>query len=157
MNNEFETKFSELQADMVSICLEYVEGRTDMIFIHCLCEPSHYEPEYFYCINKKTIMRHKLNETLNDIDEPKYNVSSERQSIVLDILMKDMYAIRDLCKKYDKEMPTDIKLIYDVKKNKLTAEYKYDLQFTNTDDISATNIFDNWFDEIKDNYDNIKS
>ena len=29
----FEDHFSELQADMVSICLEYVSGKADKIFI----------------------------------------------------------------------------------------------------------------------------
>lgn len=30
---EFEEKFSGLQADMVSICMEYVEDRADKVFI----------------------------------------------------------------------------------------------------------------------------
>lgn len=35
----FEDYFSELQADMVSICLEYVQGKADKIYIYAAFEP----------------------------------------------------------------------------------------------------------------------
>ena len=31
---EFEDKFSELQADMISICMEYVEDRADKVYVY---------------------------------------------------------------------------------------------------------------------------
>ncbi|EJQ92849.1 hypothetical protein II1_03237 [Bacillus cereus MC118] len=31
---EFEDKFSELQADMISICMEYVENRADKVYVY---------------------------------------------------------------------------------------------------------------------------
>jgi uncharacterized protein (DUF433 family) len=40
MEQVFEDKFSELQADMVSICLEYVEDRAEKIYIHCSLEKN---------------------------------------------------------------------------------------------------------------------
>ena len=36
-----------------------------------------------------------------------------------------------LCKKYNREIPTEINIIYDVQANKLMANYKYDLVLTN--------------------------
>ncbi len=35
MKKVFEDMFSELQADMVSICMEYVEEKAEKIFIYC--------------------------------------------------------------------------------------------------------------------------
>ncbi|MED3318194.1 hypothetical protein QCI44_11560 [Bacillus cereus group sp. RP37] len=35
---EFEDRFSELQADMISICMEYVEDRADKVYIYASCE-----------------------------------------------------------------------------------------------------------------------
>jgi hypothetical protein len=35
MEKIFEDYFSELQADMVSICLEYVEDRAEKVYIYC--------------------------------------------------------------------------------------------------------------------------
>ena len=31
---EFEDKFSELQADMISICMEYVEDKADKVYVY---------------------------------------------------------------------------------------------------------------------------
>lgn len=38
MKKVFEDYFSEIQADMVAICLEYVEKRAERIYIYCSCE-----------------------------------------------------------------------------------------------------------------------
>nr|WP_242168311.1 hypothetical protein [Priestia koreensis] len=35
---EFEDQFSELQGDMISICLEYVEDRADKVYVYDSCE-----------------------------------------------------------------------------------------------------------------------
>ncbi len=34
---EFEERFSELQVDMISICMEYVENRADKVYV-CLVQ-----------------------------------------------------------------------------------------------------------------------
>ena len=43
MGKVFEDYFSELQTDMVEICLEYVEDRAEKIYIYCFlkegCNP----------------------------------------------------------------------------------------------------------------------
>ena len=40
MDKVFEDYFSELQADMVSICMEYVEKRAERIYIYCSFEDN---------------------------------------------------------------------------------------------------------------------
>lgn len=91
---------------------------------------------------------HKVNDALANGDE-RYNVSSERQFMVLDILNKDIEKIKELCLDYEKDMPTEMKLIYDVKSGKFKAEYKYDLVYTNYETKTARQIADEWFDEIQ--------
>ena len=44
-------------------------------------------------------------------------------------------------------MPTEMKLTYDVIKNKLETTYSYDLKFTNLSK-SASEVFDEWFEEV---------
>nr|WP_240469430.1 hypothetical protein [Gracilibacillus thailandensis] len=56
-----------------------------------------------------------------------------------------------LCNKYNREMPTEIKLIYDVQGNKLIANYQYDLVHTNNPNQTANSIARSWFEEIKNN------
>ena len=36
--HEFEDRFSELQADMISICMEYVEDRADKVYVYGTCD-----------------------------------------------------------------------------------------------------------------------
>jgi len=152
MSKVFEDYFSELQADMVSICLEYVRNRADEIYIYCSHEEGIISSYFFYCINGKIIKKHKLNDALviaNEKAEFVYNTSSERQGTTLKIINSDIEKIIHLCKEYKREMPTEMKLIYDVVKNKLMVDYKYDLVYFNDPIKTANDIALEWFEEIK--------
>jgi hypothetical protein len=146
----FEDRFSELQADMISICMEYIEERADKVYVYASCEESIISSKFFYLINNKYVKPHKVNDALANGDE-RYNVSSERQFMVLDILNEDIEKIKGLCMDYEKDMPTEMKLIYDVKSGKFKAEYKYDLVYTNHETKTARQIADEWFEEIQNN------
>jgi hypothetical protein len=149
MAKVFEDYFSELQTDMVSICLEYVDDKADKIYIYCSFESGVVSCDYFYEIKGTVFERHKL----NDADSSafggyKYDVSAERQSGVLSIINEDILKLADLCKNYGKAQPTEIKLIYNVSKNSLDAKYKYDMVYSNDPDKTADDIAQEWFDEI---------
>lgn len=150
MSKIFEDYFSELQADMVSICLENVEDRADTVYIYCSCEDNVIASAYFYKINGMVVDRHKLNDAINPEKEPMYDVSTERQGMVMDIINSDIKKLMQLCKEYNKEMPTQIKMIYDVKKNSLKVAYRYDLVYSNDPVKTASNIGDDWFEEVKE-------
>lgn len=47
MTKVFEDYFSELQADMVSICLEYVNNKADMIYIYASNEYGQFSTDVF--------------------------------------------------------------------------------------------------------------
>ncbi|UYW68127.1 immunity protein YezG family protein [Bacillus cereus] len=147
---EFEDKFSELQADMISICMEYVEDRADKVYVYASREEGIISGSFFYCINNKYVERHKVNDALEDEDE-RYDVSTKRQSMVLRILCEDIEKIEELCKEYERDMPTEMKLIYDVHSSKFKAQYKYDLVYTNDEVKTASHIADEWFEEVKNN------
>ena len=46
-------------------------------------------------------------------------------------------------------MPTEIKLVYDVPKNNMRAEYKYDLVYSNDPTKCAYDIAMEWFENVK--------
>ena len=54
-----------------------------------------------------------------------------------------------ICKEYDRPMPTEMKIVYDVKKNSLKAEYKYELVYSNDAVKTASDIAGEWFEEVK--------
>lgn len=60
MGKVFEDYFSEFQADMISICLEYVFDRVNKIYIYCSYEEGLISNDFFYNINGEIVERHKL-------------------------------------------------------------------------------------------------
>lgn len=103
---------------------------------------------FFYLINDKYLECHKVNDAWKNGEE-RYDVSSERMFKVLDILTMSISNINKLCKEYERDMPTEMKLIYSVTSGKLHAEYKYELIYTHDDIKTAHHIADEWFEEIK--------
>lgn len=91
-----------------------------------------------------------MNDALK-IGEERYDVSPGRMFKVLQIIGEDIEKIEILCKEFEREMPSEMKLIFDVKSGKFQAEYKYDLIHTIDDLKTADDIADEWFEEIKNN------
>ncbi|MED4454355.1 immunity protein YezG family protein [Metabacillus fastidiosus] len=147
---EFEERFSELQSDMISISMEYVEDRADKVYVYASREEGIISSRFFYCINNKYVECHKVNDALEDGDE-RYDVSPKRMLMVLRIICEDIEKIEELCKEYERDMPTEMKLIYDNKSGRFKAEYKYDLVYTHDEIKTADHIADEWFEEIKNN------
>ena len=96
----------------------------------------------------KNINNRKIDYELNEVEID--NIIST----VLEFIQpsaKDIEKVKVLCKEYERDMPTEMKLIYDVKSGNFKAEYKYDLVYTNDDIKTADHIADEWFEEVKNN------
>ncbi|MEC2159697.1 DUF600 domain-containing protein [Virgibacillus halodenitrificans] len=149
MSEIFEDKFSELQADMVAICLEYVGNRAEKIFIYGSFEEKVISSDFFYCINGVVVRKHKLNDAINNPMDFQYDTSGERQSGVLNILNNNIKEMIKLCKEYNREMPSEIKLVYNVVNNSLKADYKYGIVYSNHPEKTADDVSMKWFEEIQ--------
>ena len=107
MGKMFEDYFSEIQADMVSICLEYVEKRAEKIYIYGSFENGMISSGFFYKVNSKIVKKNKLNDVIVD-GQKKYDVSIPRQKGAINIINDDIKALKRLCQEYQKEMPTPV-------------------------------------------------
>jgi hypothetical protein len=148
MKKIFEDEFTKLQADMVSICLENVENRAEKIYIYCSFEDRVVSSGLFYKINGHILQKHKLNDGIRR-GEKQYDVSLDRLFAVIKIINDDIKAMIKLCKEYDRDMPTQIKLIYNVEKNSLNADLKYDIMYSNHPTKTAYDMVEEWFAEVK--------
>ncbi|MGQ3376811.1 DUF600 domain-containing protein [Priestia endophytica] len=147
---EFEDKFSGLQGDMISICMEFVEDRADKVYVYASCEEGMISGRFYYCINNTYVKPRKVNDALGDGYQT-IDVSPERGIAVLKIICGDIEEIEELCKNYGRDMPTEMKMIYDVKSGGFQAQYNYDLVHS-IDDVKTPGAFaDEWFEEIKNN------
>lgn len=150
LSKVFEDYLSELQADMVAICLEYVEEKADDIYIYCSYEPEMYAFDVFYKINGQLVFKHNLNDTSSNHKKGSfYDISEQRQEAVLNIGLENLEEIHQICKEDGSEMPTEIKLHYNVEQNSLKGKYKYDLIYSSDETLLPDDIFELWFEEIK--------
>ncbi|HBO3036074.1 TPA: hypothetical protein L4R07_006248 [Pseudomonas aeruginosa] len=147
MGKVFEDYFSESQADMVSIALDYVDGRADEIFIYGAWEDGTSAFDVFYKINGNIVEKEKLNDALK-AGESKYDTSEKRQSAMLNIGLDNLDSIEEKCGEFGREMPTEMRLHYDVRGNKLRAKYKYDRVFADDAELLPGNVFDAWFQSV---------
>ena len=83
-------------------------------------------------------------------EDGRYDVSTKRQSMILRIICEDIEN-RRIMQRIWRDMPTEMKLIYDVQSGKFKAQYKYDLVYTNDEVKTASHIADEWFEEVKNN------
>lgn len=94
MDKVFEDYFSELQADMVSICMEYVEKRAERIYIYCSIEDNVISSGFFYRINGKVVKKNKLNDAIKS-GEKTYDVSVARQKGAVKIINEDIKKLNE--------------------------------------------------------------
>ena len=144
MSKVFEDYFSEMHADMVDICMEYVDYNADKIYIYCSCEAMTIHADYFYKIDGQIVERYKVNMVSH-----RNNATSENEATCLDILGHDVLKLEKLCIEHKRPMPTEIKMIYDVKKNSLDAKYKYDNQWYDDETRTSDDILAEWIEEVK--------
>jgi hypothetical protein len=151
MAKEFEDNFSAIHADMVSVCLEYVENKADDIFIHCSYEEGRITCNVFYRVNGMIVRRSKVNDALTDEEKKtfQYDVSDARQQQLVHIINDEIEKIAKLCKAASQPVPTEMKIHYNVKKNSMKVDCCYCLLYSNKPDVRITDIFDSWFNQIK--------
>jgi len=146
MDSTFEKLITDVQIDMVEICLEYVNEQADCVYIYCSFEDNALTNNFFFRIKNKLFKKHKLNDLNGNIQ---FNTSIEYQRAAIKSINQDIEEINNLCKQYNKPMPTEMKIIYDVKKKDFSVDYRYDKIYTNTSDKSAMMICDEWFDSLE--------
>ena len=79
--------------------------------MYCSFEGGGQSCNFFYKVNGKVVKKSRRNDVIVDGQE-EYDVSIPRQRDVMAILNEDMVALRKLCEEHQREMPTQIKLIY---------------------------------------------
>lgn len=148
MKNSFEDIFSQSQADIISLCLEYADGKVNDIYAYCSIEEGICAFDVFYSINGSLYHKHQLNDANHSSFQSNYDTSPERQSALLETGIQDLKNLQIILDEHDKPTPTEIKLHYNVETGRLNSEYKYEPIYTNHRTLTSEDIFDDWFDQV---------
>ncbi len=79
-------------------------------------------------------------------ENEKIDDSRDRQIQLLELGIDDLEKIEILFENNKKEVPTEIKIIYNKSSNSLKSKYSYS---PISDDTSELELFNNWYDTVK--------
>ena len=141
----FEDQLMEIQSDMISLSLEYVENKAETVYIYVVLEDGLVSFDVFYKIGGFISEKSDVNEYLSE----KINDSDDIQFSLLEYGIEVAQKIEVLFEENSKEVPTEIRLVYDVKNNSLKSNYIYDAMYEKNEDLSVSDVFEAWIQEEK--------
>lgn len=145
MNRVFEDQLMDIQSDMISLSLEYLENKEETVYIYVVLEDGLVSFDVFYKIGGFISEKSDVNEYLSE----KINDSDDIQFSLLEYGIEDAEKIEVLFEENSKEVPTEIRLVYDVKNNSLKSNYIYDAMYEKNEDLSVSDVFEAWIQEEK--------
>lgn len=140
----FEERISELQKKMLALGLEYSTNSASKIYIYGSHENNLFDFDAFFEVEGEILKKHKVPLGLTQ------SQMIERQRMFVDIGLSDFIEFCEIFSSYDKPVPTQLKLTYDLVGRKAGAEYSYDLFYSNSDTLTSDDIFLQWYEEVKE-------
>ena len=142
---QFEDKFMEVQVNMISLAMEYVQNQAEKVYIYCISEEALLSFDVFYKINGVYVKLHKVNTVL----DTKVDDSDNMMFSVLRYGNEDIQKLIDVCQEYNREHPTEMWLVYDAQKNSLDSRYSYERRYDKDEELLPRLEFEKWFEEVK--------
>ena len=136
----------DVQRDMVALCVEYVRDKAERVFIFGSIENGHYMFDVFYAISGSVVMTHEITQALQTPE------LEERKRVIPNLLrtgISDLERLEEVCEEFGQPVPTELRLVYDARRDSLEADYKYDPVYTHTKDLDSSDVFNAWFEEVK--------
>lgn len=137
MNKVFEDEFMDLQAGLISLCLEVTEKNVNKVYVYCSNEKKSKMFNAFFDVNGEI-------KTLNQLGVP-----NKLAFQFLKLGTEDLEKVDVICKKYNMPIPTEMKLYYDVTSGKYDAKYKYEEVCSAQTGKNAGEVFLEWISEIR--------
>lgn len=137
MKKVFEDEFMDLQSEFVSLCLELTGETVDNIYIYISIEEKSKMFNVFF----------KVGEELKSLNQLDINNSLIMQFLKLGT--EDIERIKKLCNDYNRPIPSELKMYYDVNTGKYNVDYRYESICSAKTGISAGEAFMEWFMENK--------
>ena len=141
---QFEDKFMEVQASMISLGLEYTKEQVDKVYIYAIAD-GFYRFDIFFKVGKYYLDRDDVAKYVRN----KIDTSDQMQFSLLKYGAQDIQTLVSLCKEYNREHPTEMWLVYDAKTNSLKSKYSYEGRYDKDEELLPRKEFEKWFEEVK--------
>lgn len=145
MAKVFEDVFMDIQGNMISLGLDYVRSQAEKVFIYASNEEGAMSFNVFYQIKGEVVTPDEVNRIVNK----KIDDSDDKVFSLLKEGVREIREIESVCETYDRPIPTEMRLTYDVKANSLKSDYQYEPVYSNTDDKHSSDIFMEWIEAEK--------
>lgn len=136
-NKVFEDEFMEVQSNLLALTLETTGKIVDKIFAYCSIEKKSMMFNVFFEVNGEI-------KTLNLL-----GLDGKNAMQLLRVGTNNLEKIKEVCKKYNKPAPSEIKMVYDMKSEKLDVNYQYGEICSAKTNMSAEEVFMKWIAEMK--------
>ena len=135
MSKSFEDELMELQSEMISLGMDVTRGKADYIFIYCSNERGCSFFNAFFAINGKLTELHELE-------------APERiQWRFLDLGQAELNKLDALGAKHNVQVPTEMKMGYQVGTGKFKATYKYEPVCVGG--VMSEDVYERWMAQVK--------
>lgn len=143
----FEEELMTVHRNITLSCLQYVQGKADKIFIYFITERSLTTFDVFFKIGTNYCYAHKVNDFL--ASDQAIDTSNKAQNKMLDEVFEDLEAFREIHEHYNRERPTESRLVYDVNDGNLQWEYSYEKRYERDKNLIPSEEMEKWFEEVR--------
>lgn len=144
---EFDKSFQEMCEAMVQVAFGLVESikkNVEGVYVYVSIEET-LAYDVFYKINGKIAETNEV----NDVSKKKVDLSDDTILSMLDEGMEYVIQVRNLFKSDKREIPTQLKLVYEPKSGKFDIGISYEIFYSNHKEWMSETIFDRWVEEVK--------
>ncbi|BEU86594.1 hypothetical protein TAMA11512_00580 [Selenomonas sp. TAMA-11512] len=125
----------------------YAYPAADKAYIYCTDEGDRYYADCFFEVNGKIVKKDQLNAYRRKDDPRIYDTSAEQQAALLKSIAEGMQSVQSFYDYYREPVPTEIRIIYDIKGGSLEAEHSYTEIGRQTKHPAL--LFVNWMHDIR--------
>lgn len=137
MGKVFEDEFMDIQVQMIALCLEFVGNEADKIYVYGSIEENSISFNAFFEIQGELKTTNKIVSDTDAVWE------------FLELGESDLEKMQEACKRYEKPVPTEVKLVYDCDSGKFDTKYQYESICSAKTGVDSSEIFMEWFDEVR--------
>lgn len=145
LSKTFEQELQDVEIKIVEIARMYAKDQADNVFVHILCNGNTISIDYFYRFGKKLLKKEAINEA-DSVSMDTFDVTQENQQKTLESMTREFAKAMASAKKHEKPIPSEIRLTYDKKSNRLLPQMRQD----SLDTMYFARSHANWFYDIEE-------